>query len=68
MSDHEYTRLCKGSRTGRRTGNTRFLLRPFFHREQKHFVDLGLTVSLPAANYSFVLLVDETHLFKKLAD
>ena len=65
--DHENTRLCKGSRTDRRTGNTRFFSRPFLHREQKHFVDLGLTVRVPAANYSFVLLVDKTH-FKKLAD
>ena len=40
----------------------------FFHLEQKHFVDLGLTASVPAANYSFVLLVDETHLFEKVAD
>ena len=58
----------KGSRTDQRTENTRFPSRPFFHREQKLFVDLGLTVIVPAANYSFVLLVDETHLFKKLAD
>ena len=58
----------KGSGTDRRTGDRRFLSRPFFHREQKHFVDLGLTVSVPAANYSFVLLVIETHLFKKLAE
>ena len=40
----------------------------FFHREQQHFVDLGLTGSVPAANYSFVLLANETDLFKKLAD
>ena len=35
--------------------------------QQKHFVDLGLTGSVPAANYSFKLLVNEIHLFKKLA-
>ena len=68
MSDHENTRLRKGSRTDRKTGNTWFLSRPFFHREQKHFVNLALTVSVPAANCSFVLLVDETRLFKKIAD
>ena len=38
---------------------------PFFLREQKHFVDLGLIGSVPAANYSLVLLANETHLFKK---
>ena len=44
---------------------------PFFHlfpHEEKHFVDLGLSGSVPAANYSFALLVNETHLIKKLAD
>ena len=68
MSDHEKTRLCKGSRTDRRTENARFLSSPFFHRQQTHIVDLGLTGRVPAANYSFGLLVDQTHLFKKLAD
>ena len=62
------TRVYVKVATDQRTENIRFLSRPFFHREQKHFVDLGLTVSVPAANYFFVLLVDETHLFKKLAD
>ena len=60
-------RLYKGSGTDRRTGNASFKSF-FFHREQKHFVDLDLTGSVPAANYSLVLLVNETHLLKKLAD
>ena len=29
--------------------------------QQKHFVDLGLTGSVPGTNYSFELLVSETH-------
>ena len=67
MSDHKNTHLYKGSETDQRTENTRLLSRPFFHREQKHVnVDLGLTVCVPAANYFFVLLVDETQLFNKL--
>ena len=36
--------------------------------QKKHFVDLGSTGSVPAANNSFVLLANQTHLFKKLAD
>ena len=43
-------------------------LKTFFNCEQKRFVDLGLTGSVSAANYSFVLLVIKTHLFKKLAE
>ena len=27
-------------------------LKAFFHHKQKHFVDLGLTGSVPATNYS----------------
>ena len=68
MSDHDNTHLCKGHRTDRTTGNTRFFSIPFFHSEQKRFADVGLSVSEPVANYSLVLLVDKTHLFKKLAE
>ena len=55
----------KGNEAERRTENNRFLSKPFFHREQKYFVGLGLTVSVQAANYYFVLLVNETHLFNE---
>ena len=33
--------------------------------QQKHSIDIGLTGTVPAANYSFVLLGNETHHFKK---